>query len=137
MSDDLPDLVSVRVEVPRWGFIRRTESGAIDYISPVPCPFNYGAIDAIIGGDGMALDALFFGPRQPVGAVVITTPKAVVHFIDSGHDDHKIVCSTQPLTRAERWQVRLFFTVYAVIKRILNQLRGIDGLTTVRSITDI
>jgi inorganic pyrophosphatase len=136
MSNSLPDVVTVRVEVPRCGFIRRDGHGKVDYISPVPCPFNYGAIDGIVGGDGMPLDALFFGARQQVGALVKTTPRALVRFLDGGEQDDKVVCSHTPLTKWERLQVSLFFWVYARIKRVLNQVRGVRGVTTYRGITN-
>ena len=129
MNTPLPDVVTVRVEVPRFGFIRRDGNGKIDYISPIPCPFNYGAIDAIIGGDGMPLDALFFGRRQPIGSHVELTPRALVQFLDGGEQDNKIVCSNQPLTTLERVQVSLFFWIYARVKHVLNRLRGIRGAT--------
>ena len=129
MNTSLPDVVTVRVEVPRYGFIRRDGNGKIDYISPLPCPFNYGAIDAIIGGDGMPLDALFFGKRQHIGSEVKLTPRALVRFLDGGEQDNKIVCSNKPLTTLERAQVSLFFWIYARVKHVLNRLRGVQGVT--------
>ena len=136
MKVSLPDVVTVRVEVPRFGFIRRNGDGKIDYISPVPCPFNYGAIDAIPGGDGMPLDALFFGKRQRIGAQIQSKPQALVQFFDGGEQDDKIVCSLNPLTSLERAQVSLFFWVYARIKHVLNTLRGVQGVTAYRGIVN-
>jgi inorganic pyrophosphatase len=35
--------VDVVIEVPRGSFIKRGSTGHVDFISPLPCPFNYGS----------------------------------------------------------------------------------------------
>ena len=37
-----PLLVDVVIEIPRWSFLKRGSSGGVDFVSPFPCPYNYG-----------------------------------------------------------------------------------------------
>ena len=60
-------LIEVIIEIPRGGFLKRGSTGELDFISPFPCPFNYGSIPAFIGLDGDLLDAVVLGPRLPRG----------------------------------------------------------------------
>ena len=48
----------VTIEVPRWGFVKRGSTDRVDFVSPIPCPFNYGAIPDYLGGEGDLLDAV-------------------------------------------------------------------------------
>ena len=43
-----PEL-EVVIEVPRGSFVKRGSSGSVDFISPLPCPFNYGAVPTLLG----------------------------------------------------------------------------------------
>ena len=60
----------VRIEVPRFSFVKREADGEVDFVSPVPCPFNYGSVPGAIAPDGDAPDALVLGPRVAAGAEV-------------------------------------------------------------------
>ena len=62
--------VDVVIEIPRGSFIKRGSTGQVDFISPLPCPFNYGSVPAYIGLEGDLLDALVLGPRLSLGAHV-------------------------------------------------------------------
>ena len=42
-----PPLVEVVVEIPRGSFLKRGSSGRVDFVSPLPCPFNYGSVPDI------------------------------------------------------------------------------------------
>ena len=53
-----PPEVEVVVEVPRGSFLKRGSTGHVDFISPLPCPFNYGSVPSHIGQEGDLLDAL-------------------------------------------------------------------------------
>jgi inorganic pyrophosphatase len=44
--------------VPRGSFLKRGLTGRIDFVSPLPCPFNYGAVPSHLGLEGDLLDAL-------------------------------------------------------------------------------
>ena len=46
------------VEVPRGSFLKRGSTGKVDFISPVPCPFNYGSVPQYLGQEGDLLDAV-------------------------------------------------------------------------------
>ena len=47
-----PPVVEVVIEVPRGSFLKRGSTGRVDFISPLPCPFNYGSVPGYIGLDG-------------------------------------------------------------------------------------
>ena len=56
------------VEVPRGGVVKRRADGTVDFISPVPCPFNYGSAPSLPSGDGDPLDVVLLGPTLAKGA---------------------------------------------------------------------
>ena len=124
MSDAFPDELEVVIEVPRLGFIKRKDDGSVDFISPLPCPFNYGSVPGTRSGDGDREDAVVLGPRLPRGTKVRVPVLARVQFIDAGLPDPKWICGTGPLANADRSAVRSFFTFYARAKRVLYSLRG-------------
>ncbi|MEQ1501088.1 MAG: inorganic diphosphatase [Myxococcota bacterium] len=121
--------VTVEIEVGRGGFVKRTAGGLLDYVSPVPCPFNYGCVPDRIGGDGDPLDAVVLGPGLMRGQRVDVEIYGVIRFVDAGRVDDKLVCSTVPPTDAERLLVTGFFTAYARAKSVLNRARGLGGET--------
>ncbi|MBK6687523.1 MAG: inorganic diphosphatase [Deltaproteobacteria bacterium] len=123
----------VVIETPRFGVVKRKANGQIDFISPVPCPFNYGRVDGTVSGDGDPLDAIVLGARLTVGTRTSAEHRATVHFVDDGQDDPKLVLSGAPITGVQRAQLRTFFLVYAVLKRALNLARGRRGATYVAS----
>ena len=128
MLQELPGELKVLVEAPRGTVIKRRADGTVDFISPLPCPYNYGASPGRIGGDGDPLDVIAMGPRMPRGASVCLPVRGVVGFIDGGEEDHKIVCGAAG-TSISPVGLRTFFRVYAVAKRALNALRGRSGET--------
>ena len=124
---EVPSRVRVRVEVPRWSLVKR-EEGRIEYVSPVPCPFNYGCVPDRPAPDGDALDALVLGARLPLGTEVEVPVQGVVRFRDAGQIDDKLVCGPAP-SAAERLLIVAFFQSYAVARRAMNRLRGLPGAT--------
>jgi inorganic pyrophosphatase len=137
MLRGLPPQQWVRIEVPRGSFVKRTPRGALDFVSPLPCPYNYGSVvgpdgsldTAARGSDGDPLDALVLGPRLAAGRLVATTVRAVFGFCDAGVEDPKLVCSDAPLSAAERAGVERFFALYAWLKRAVHRVRGEAGPT--------
>ena len=121
--------VEVHIEVPRGGFSKRDSARRLEFLSPVPCPFNYGAAPALAGADGAALDAVVLGPRLPAGARLYCPVQAVVRFIDADQEDDKLVCAAAPLSAAQGRMVLGFFRVYAVAKRVINAVQGHAGAT--------
>ncbi|MBX2800542.1 MAG: inorganic diphosphatase [Myxococcales bacterium] len=126
---ELPAVVDVVVEVPKGGFVKRGDDGQPEFLSPLPCPFNYGSVPGHPSGDGDLLDAVLLGPRVPQGHRARTTAWGVVRFVDAGDDDPKLICSATRPTRGQRLTVRAFFTVYARAKALANRLRGRPGAT--------
>lgn len=122
-----PGQVFVRIEVPRGSFLKR-EGGRIEYVSPLPCPFNYGCVPDLPAADGDALDALVLGPRLALGAEVEARVYAVVRFLDDGRVDDKLVCGLEP-TPVDLRNIARFFKFYAVARRALNRARGRAGDT--------
>lgn len=125
------------IEVPRGSFVKRTPSGAVDFISPMPSPFNYGSVEGeALAADGDPPDALILGPRRSAGTSLAVRCWGEVDFVDAGDADPKLICTEGPPPRAvDWWRVRAFFVVYARFKWVLNRARGRAGATTLRGLT--
>ncbi len=123
------DVVDVVVEVPRGTRVKWGSDGRVAYVSPVPSPFDYGAVPDRLGGDGDPLDALVLGPPRRRGERVTARVLAIVAFDDAGRVDDKLICGPWPLVRADRDAVATFFRRYAVVKRWASRLRGRRGAT--------
>ena len=119
--------VEVVIEIPRGSFLKRGSNGHIDFVSPFPCPYNYGSVHQYIGGEGDYLDALVLGPRLAAGTRVHVSAYGAVGLSERYMYDDKLVCAERPLTSSERRRVVRFFHVYAFCKGILNVLRGQRG----------
>jgi inorganic pyrophosphatase len=119
----------VVIEPPRGSFIKRRADGRIDFVSPLPCPYNYGHVPGAMSGDGDPLDAVVLGARLPAGTRVERTVVGVIGFVDAGQDDPKVIFSAGPLSERERRGIEWFFTVYALAKRGLARARGLRGET--------
>ena len=129
------DLVTVVVEVPRWSFVKRGASGQREFVSPLPCPFNYGSVEGVAGQDGDLQDAVVLGPRRPAGSRLQVPVQMVVQFEDDGDVDNKWICSPLPLTRMEEMTVMAFFRVYARCKWVANGWGGRKGRTRYLGVT--
>lgn len=119
--------MEVVIEIPRGSFLKRGSDGALDFLSPFPCPFNYGSIRQYIGGEGDFLDALVLGPRLPAGASVVVNAYGAVGLSERNMYDDKLVCAQAPLSPAQQQFVLAFFHFYARCKGLLNRLRGQSG----------
>ena len=124
-----PRELEVIIDTPRFSLIKRTDEGTVDYVSPLPCPFNYGSVPETRADDGDRLDALVLGARLARGTRVRVAVLAMVHFVDAGASDPKFVCGREEMTARDEWLVRAFFTLYARLKGALNRLRGRPGAT--------
>jgi inorganic pyrophosphatase len=122
-----PPEVDVVIEVPRGSFLKRGSTGHIDFVSPLPCPFNYGAVPDYLGLEGDLLDALVLGPRLPLGTRLRVRAWGAVTLTDRGMADDKLVCSARPPSPAERARVLRFFRFYAWCKGLLNFVRRRPG----------
>jgi inorganic pyrophosphatase len=120
-------LVEVIIEIPRGSFLKRCSTGNLDYISPFPCPFNYGSVPAFVGLDGDFLDAVVLGPRLPSGATVNVPAWGAITMIDHGFYDDKLICSYSPIPPWKKRLIHLFFMIYARAKILLNLIKGHKG----------
>lgn len=123
----MPLELEVVVEVPRGSFVKRGSTGRIDFISPLPCPFNYGSVPNYVGLEGDLLDAVVLGPRLPLGTQVVVAAWGAITLTDRGMTDDKLVCSRQPLSARERRNILRFFHFYALCKGLLNFCRRRGG----------
>jgi len=119
--------IEVVVEIPRGSFQKRGSMGQIDFVSPFPCPFNYGSVPKYVGQEGDLLDAVVLGPRLPRGARVRVPAWGAVVLTDRGMTDDKLICSEKPLSPLQRRLVLLFFHLYAKCKGLLNLWRRRPG----------
>jgi inorganic pyrophosphatase len=119
----LPPEPEVLVETSRWGIVKRRADGRIDFISPLPCPYNYGCIPGIESGDGDPLDVIILGPRLPRGQRLHMPVVGVIGFLDGGCRDPKVVCSPHPVRPYERAGLELVFRVYTPFKWALHLMR--------------
>ncbi|MBN2242198.1 MAG: inorganic diphosphatase [Acidobacteria bacterium] len=119
--------VTVLIEVPKGSVIKRRSSGRVDFISPVPCPFNYGSIDSLTGPDGDFLDAAVLGPRLPRDTRLKVPVVGAVRITDRGMADDKLICSARPVGALKRALILCFFKFYARCKGLINFWRGYGG----------
>ena len=122
-----PPEVEVVVEIPRGSFLKRGSMGQVDFISPLPCPYNYGSVPSHIGLEGDLLDALVLGPRLRLGTRVRVKAWGAVTLTDRGMSDDKLVCSERAPTPSQRRNLLRFFRFYAKCKGLLNAWRGRPG----------
>jgi inorganic pyrophosphatase len=120
---------TVVIDVPRGSFLKRSDDGSVDFVSPVPAPFNYGHIPGTLADDGEGIDAVVLGPRLQRGTTLTISVQERIGFLDAGVSDPKWVCSPRPLNDAERRYVERFFRHYALAKRLINWVRGRKGPT--------
>lgn len=119
--------VEVIIEIPRGSFVKRHSNGKVDFLSPVPCPFNYGSVPAFTGLDGDLLDAVVLGSRLPAGTKITAPVWKAVAMIDQGYYDDKLICSFSPIPQWQQHLILLFFVIYAQAKRLINLVRGNRG----------
>jgi inorganic pyrophosphatase len=120
-------MVDVLIEIPRGSFIKRGSTGQVDFVSPLPCPFNYGSVPRYVGLEGDLLDAVVLGPRLPIGARTQVIAWGAVTLTDRGMSDDKLICSHLPMSHRQRRMVLRFFHFYARCKGLLNLVRRRPG----------
>jgi inorganic pyrophosphatase len=122
-----PFEVEVVIEIPRGSFLKRGSTGHIDFVSPFPCPFNYGSVPQLLGLEGDLLDAVVLGPRLRAGTRLKVPAWGAVILADRGMTDDKLICSHSPVSEIERQRVLRFFRFYARCKALLNLWRRRPG----------
>ncbi len=126
-SDERRPVLEVVIEIPLGSFLKRGSSGRVDFVSPFPCPFNYGSVQHLLGLEGDLLDAVVLGPRLRRGTRVAVIAFGAIGLTDRGMYDDKLICSHRPLSRLQRAMVLAFFRLYAKCKWFLNLVRGQTG----------
>lgn len=119
--------VEVLIEVPRGSGLKRDPSGRIRFVSPLPCPYNYGAVPAYLGLEGDLLDAVVLGPRLAFGSRLRIRAWGAVTLRDRGLVDDKLICSQEAPTAGQLAQVLRFFHFYALCKGLLNAVQRRPG----------
>jgi inorganic pyrophosphatase len=119
--------VEIVIEIPRGSFLKRGSTGRIDFVSPLPCPYNYGSVPNYLGQEGDLLDALVLGPRLPVGTRLRLPAWGAVILADRGLTDDKLICAPVSPSPEQRHAVLRFFHLYAYCKHLLNLLRRQPG----------
>lgn len=122
-----PPEVEVVVEIPRGSFLKRGSTGHIDFVSPLPCPYNYGSVPKFLGLEGDLLDALILGPWLPAGTCRRVKAWGAVMLTDRGMTDDKLICSDRRPSPSECENVLRFFGFYAKCKGALNFWRRRPG----------
>jgi inorganic pyrophosphatase len=121
--------LEVAIEIPKWSHLKRGSDGRLDFISPLPCPYNYGSVPDLLGMEGDLLDALVLGPRLPRGSRVRVRAYGAVGLDDRGLYDDKLICAAHRPSRLELRRVIGFLRIYGLAKGLLNRLRGQAGPT--------
>ncbi|WP_207060787.1 inorganic diphosphatase [Motiliproteus sp. SC1-56] len=121
--------VEVVIEIPRGSFLKRGSTGEVDFVSPFPCPFNYGSVPGYLGGEGDLLDAVVLGPRLAAGTRVRVPARGAVGLSERFMYDDKLICSAAPLRPVQRRAVLAFFHFYAFCKGLLNLYRRRRGVS--------
>jgi len=124
-----PPMVEVVIEIPRGSFLKVGSDGQVDFVSPLPCPFNYGSVPSHVGLEGDLLDALVLGPRLAAGTRLTVPAFGAVGLSDRGLYDDKLVCAQRAPGTWQRRGIIAFFHLYAIAKRALNLWRRRPGLT--------
>jgi len=119
--------VEVVIEVPKGSFLKRGSSGHIDFVSPLPCPYNYGAVPTHLGLEGDLLDALVLGPRLRFGTRLRLRAWGAVTLTDRGLFDDKLICCADAPSERQIENVLRFFCFYARCKAVLNLWRCRPG----------
>jgi len=108
--------VEVVIEIPRGSFLKRGSTGHIDFISPLPCPFNYGSVPNFLGLEGDLLDALILGPRLSLGTRIGVKAWGAVTLTDRGMMDDKLICSNHRPSLSERQNILRFFSIVCEVQ---------------------
>lgn len=125
-STEFP-MVEVVIEVPRGSFLKRGPAGKLDFVSPLPCPYNYGSVPSHVGREGDLLDALVLGPRLSYGMRIRVRAWGAVILTDRGMSDDKLICGVRRPDAAQRRRILRFFGFYAWCKGWLNTWRHQPG----------
>lgn len=115
--------LEITVEIPKGGFVKRDLAGRVGFVSPLPCPFNYGSLVGSQSSDGDPLDLILLGPRLARQSQRLATVHQVARFIDNGRPDPKLILKNGPPSAFELAEIDAFFAVYARLKQVFYKSR--------------
>lgn len=149
-----PDTINVIVEIPK-GSMNKYEidkkTGLIKLdrvlVSAVHYPGDYGIVPQTLGGDGDPLDVLLLVtyPTFP-GALVEAAPVGVLHTIDNGDVDDKIIAvpvhdvrfekvrNIGDVNKAALDEISNFFATYKLLEGKEVEVAGYGGLNEAQKI---
>jgi inorganic pyrophosphatase len=129
--------VTVRIETPRGNFVKRDWVGGrlrVAFVSPVPCPFDYGTVPGEPSEDGLGRDAVWLGAKKKALETADGVVAAVVRFKDAGaRDDKWVVTATGNLSPRDAKRLERFFRFYAAVKRMRGTAASFEGLRAAES----
>lgn len=125
-------------EVKRDGVLRwDIKDGRPRHVKYLGYPCNYGMVPRTLlgrelGGDGDPLDILVLGPSLPRGTVVPVRPLGLIHLVDAGDKDDKIIAvpADSPLAKAKDLAEldALFPGITSILKTWFENYKGKDAL---------
>jgi len=126
--------VTVRIETPRGNFVKRDWVRGrlrVAFVSPVPCPFDYGTVEGEPSEDGLGRDGIWLGPRKKALDAAEGVVAAVVRFSDDGAADDKwVVNAAGALAPRDAKRLARFFRFYAAVKRMRGTPARFEGILT-------
>lgn len=129
-SSKLPTRLGYVIEVPRGGLVKRSAAGKVEFVSPLPCPFNYGSVPDTLAEDGDPVDVIVLGPRLPRGSAGELPVVGRVRLTDGGVADPKWLLSATAPDEADLLLVDRFFAFYALAKLAWRRRRPGDASET-------
>jgi inorganic pyrophosphatase len=118
-----------RLTLRRGAMVKRGSDGAIDYVSPLPCPFDYGEIPGSRGEDGDPVDVVVWGALPAPTLSATGDPRyrlplqGAVDFVDEGAIDTKVVVGDTAPGTLGRAAILAFFGLLAAAKATRARLR--------------
>ena len=132
--EPVPTEMEIRIEVSRRSFVKRRVDRSIDFVSPIPSPYNYGSVFGRMAADGDPEDAVVLGARIGENVTVSMPVWGRIKFVDADLSDHKWVCGPLEPTDAEWMALERFFRIYAWAKRLMYRMRGTTGAVEYRGL---
>lgn len=153
-GDKVPDEVDVVVEIPRgsqnkYEYDKKAGIIRLDRVlfSPMHYPGDYGLIPQTLGDDNDPLDALVLVnfPTYP-GVLINARPIGVLHMIDDGEGDDKILCvpvddvrmkdmkSISDVHSAVKDEISHFFKVYKELEGKKVTIKGWDDVVKAKKV---
>lgn len=123
-----PTELEVRIDTARGDFVKRRDDGSVEFVSPLPSPFNYGSVAGTLAPDGDREDVIVLGARLRAGTTLRARVLGRARFVDAGVADPKWLCGER-LTTRDVYLLQLFFWAYTRFKRVLHAVRGERGPT--------